>query len=189
MSYEFTHDWFSMRTNAWHEHVVPRLPHPCRWLEIGSHEGRSACWMLDEAMQPGDTITCVDTWGGPFDGYSSENPEARFDANLAGRAEKFRGRSHVFLARALAEHRLFDGIYIDGGHEGRTVLEDTVLAWRLLKVGSVIVWDDYEWRDPHPHRQHLPTPKPAIDAFLALYGQYLDVLHREWQVIAVKRGE
>jgi hypothetical protein len=84
---------------------------------------------------------------------------------------------------------MFDGVYIDGGHEGRTVLEDTVLAWRLLKVGAVIVWDDYEWRDPHPHRQHLPTPKPAIDAFLALYGQYLDVLHREWQVIAVKRGE
>lgn len=184
-NYDLTHDWWSMRVAAWREHVVPRLPRPFRWLEIGSFEGRSAVWMLDEVMQPGDTITCVDVWLSSFDGFSSDNPESRFDSNVAGRAEKHKCRSHDFLAKALATHRRFNGIYIDGDHLARVVLEDSVLAWRLLPVGGVIVWDDYEWRSlTKPDTQ---PPKPAIDAFLSMYP--VDVVHREWQVIGVKRGE
>ena len=185
MSYQFTHDWFSMRSPEWREHVVPRLPRPFRWLEIGSHEGMSACWMLDEVMQPGDTITCVDTWGGPFNSVQPGSYESRFDANVAGRAEKIKCRSHVFLARALAEQRMYDGVYIDGDHEARIVLEDSVLAWRLLRVGAVIVWDDYRWTSVNVS---VIPPQPAIDAFLSMYGN-AEVVHRDWQVIAVKRGE
>ena len=185
MTYELTHDWWSARVNAWREHVVPRLPRPFHWLEIGSFEGRSACWMLDEVMQQGDTITCVDIWLHAFDGFSSDCPEARFDRNVAGRAEKCKQRSHEFLSKALATHRRFDGIYIDGDHLARSVLEDSVLAWRLLPVGGVIVWDDYLWVSP-TKPDTLP-PKPAIDAFVSMYP--VEVVHREWQVIAVKRGE
>jgi predicted O-methyltransferase YrrM len=184
MSYDFTHDWFSMRTDPWREHVVPRLPRPFRWLEIGSHEGRSACWMLDEVMQPGDAITCVDVWGGPFDGYDAKGAESRFDTNVAGRAEKYKQRSHEFLARAIAEHRIYDGVYIDGDHHARIVLEDSVLAWRVLRVGGVVVWDDYRWQ-----RENVVPPAPAIDAFLDIYGSRAEVLYRDWQVIAVKKGE
>jgi len=61
-----------------------------------------------------------------------------------------------------------------------------VLAWRLLPVGGVIVWDDYPWQMPEGKR-HLMPPKPAIDAFLAMYP--VEVVHREWQIIGVKRGE
>jgi len=60
-----------------------------------------------------------------------------------------------------------------------------VLAWRLLPVGGVIVWDDYLWHSP-TKPDTLP-PKPAIDAFVSMYP--VEVVHREWQVIGVKRGE
>ena len=191
MSYEFTHDWFSMRTDPWREHVVPRLPRPFRWLEIGSHEGRSACWMLDEVMQPGDAITCVDAW--PASGDDVQVPsyldsEARFDRNLAGRAEKVKSRSFDFLVRALAEHRRFDGVYVDGDHEAKFAIEDIVLSWRLLTIGGVMVIDDYEWPMPEGKR-HLLPPRPAVDAFLAMYGSRLEVLHKAWQVIVCKRAE
>ena len=186
MSYEFTCDWFTMRCEPWREHVVPRLPRPFRWLEIGSYEGRSACWMLDEVMQPGDTITCVDPWE-QFAKIYSESAEARFDLNVAGRAEKHKMRSHQFLAKALAEGRRYDGIYVDGDHEARIALEDIVLSWRLLPVGGVMVIDDYEWPMP-TGKEHLLPPKPAVDAFLSIYGSRLRLLHKAWQVIVEKTG-
>lgn len=186
MTYVMSHDWFSMRVPPWREHVLPRLPRPFSWLEIGSYEGRSACWMLDDVMRDGDTITCVDLWLTSFDGYRADSAEARFDANTRGRVEKHKCASHEFLTLALAQGRRFDGVYIDGDHEARSVLEDSVLAWRLLKVGAVIVWDDYGWSQP-ASKKHLLPPKPAIDAFLDIYGRSLDVLHRGWQIIAVKK--
>lgn len=181
--YELTHDWWSMRANAWHEHVIPRLPRPFRWLELGSLEGRSAVWMLDQVMQKGDSLTCVDIWLHTFDGFSSEHAEDRFDRNIAGRAEKYKGKTHQFLVNALATNREFDGVYIDADHLARSVLEDSVLAWRLLPVGGIMVWDDYEWRSPM-NPDSLP-PKPAIDAFTAMYP--IDVVYRGWQVIGIKR--
>jgi predicted O-methyltransferase YrrM len=181
MNYDFTHDWFSGSAGSWRKHVVPRLPRPFRWLEIGSYEGRSACWMLDEVMQSGDKITCVDAWLYP-------DTEPRFDRNIAGRAEKVKSSSFDFLVRALAEHRRFDGVYVDGDHEAKFVIEDIVLSWRLLTVGGVMVIDDYEWPMPEGKR-HLLPPKPAVDAFLAIYGSRLEVLHKSWQVIVTKRAE
>ena len=183
MTYEFTNDWFSGLTGPWLEHVVPRLPRPFSWLEIGSHEGMSACWLLDNVVQPGDTLTCVDVWAGAFNGVKGEGAEARFDANVAGRVEKHKCRSHEFLARAVAAGRLFDGVYIDGDHHAHVVIEDSVLAWRVLRPGGVLVWDDYRWT-----RDGVVPPGPAIDAFVALYGERVEVLHRDWQVIVVKRG-
>jgi predicted O-methyltransferase YrrM len=191
MIYEFTHDWFTSNADSWRKHVVPRLPRPFRWLEIGSCEGRSACWMLDEVMQSGDKITCVDVW--PTSGDDVQVPsyldsEARFDRNVAGRAEKVRSQSFDFLVQALAEQRRFDGIYVDGDHEAKVAIEDIMLSWRLLNVGGVMVIDDYEWPMPEGNR-HLLPPKPAVDAFLAIYGSRLEVLHKAWQVIVTKRAE
>jgi predicted O-methyltransferase YrrM len=144
--------------------------------------------MLDEVMQPGDAITCVDVWGGAFDGYDCEGAEAKFDRNVAGRAEKVKSRSFDFLVRALAEHRRFDGVYVDGDHEAKFAIEDIVLSWRLLTIGGVMVIDDYEWPMPEGKR-HLLPPRPAVDAFLAMYGSRLEVLHKAWQVIVCKRAE
>ena len=36
----------------------------------------------------------------------------------------------------------YDIIYIDGSHEARDVLEDAVLAYRLLKIGGLLIFDD-----------------------------------------------
>ena len=43
---------------------------------------------------------------------------------------------------------LFDLIYIDGSHSAKDVLLDSLLAWRLLRPGGAMVWDDYEWALP-----------------------------------------
>lgn len=43
-----------------------------------------------------------------------------------------------------------------------------------------IAFDDYLWDDPQ-WNQH-GTPKPAIDAFLAIYREKLQLLETGWQV-------
>lgn len=39
----------------------------------------------------------------------------------------------------------FDLVYIDGSHLRLDVLSDASMAWRLLREGGVMVFDDYEW--------------------------------------------
>lgn len=174
----FTTDWFTPRIQEWQAHVLPNLPQNPRWLEIGSYEGRSACWMLDNVL--GIDVTCVDPFYGDY--------EKRFDENTAGRARKVKGRSLDFLANAVVERRTWDGVYIDGDHESKSVLEDLVLSWHCIPPGGVIVLDDYPWQCPPERAGQLP-PAPAIDACLSIYASRIAMLHKRWQVILRKVRE
>ena len=52
---QFTHDWLpESLSKRWREFVLPRLKHPLRWLELGSYEGRSACWVIDNVLEDED---------------------------------------------------------------------------------------------------------------------------------------
>ena len=176
---EFTADWLpAPLSDEWRRHVLPRLSHPLRWLELGSHEGRSACWVIDHALEPADTLVCVDIW-------PDARVETRFDANTAGRTVKVKGRTAEFLVRAAAAGERYDVVYVDADHEARSVLEDLVLSWLVLPVGGVLVLDGYRWQMP-PAKSHLLPPGPAIDAWLSIYGSRVEVLHKAWQVIGRK---
>lgn len=63
------------------------------------------------------------------------------------------------------EPRSFDLIYVDGNHEAEYVLEDAILAFRLLKPGGTIVFDDYGWAGE--------TAKDAIDSWARIHGPNL----------------
>ena len=180
--YEFTIDWVSNNVETWKKHLGEFRGKPAiRALEIGSYEGRSAIWFLEEILtHPSSRITCVDL-------FEIAEVEARFDHNLeasgeAFKVDKIKGDSQMVL-RQLGGQK-FDFIYIDGSHTARDVLLDAALSWGLLKEGGLVVFDDYrlllEW---HPWRR----PKMAIDAFLEVFGPYLDVVHHGYQVIVRKR--
>lgn len=64
-------------------------------------------------------------------------------------------------------------VYVDGSHLARHVLEDAVLSFPLLKPGGVLGFDDYLWGAGCEPRQ---TPRPAVDAFEAIYGPRLQLL-------------
>jgi hypothetical protein len=75
-------------------------------------------------------------------------------------------------------------IYIDGSHQAVDVLSDAVLSFPLLAIGGYMVFDDYEWRSRAPSHAR---PQIAIDAFLAVYSEELEMIHRGYQII-VARG-
>lgn len=64
-------------------------------------------------------------------------------------------------------------------------LEDAIVSFRLLKIGGLQIFDDYQFQPGalvHP-------PRPAIDAFLLLWSDCLDILHQDAQVIVRKTRE
>lgn len=65
---------------------------PINWLELGSFEGRSALWTVENMfLNPDSRVTCVDAWevgtAPPwpvFQGKTTYSAEPLFDSNVAG---------------------------------------------------------------------------------------------------------
>lgn len=188
-NYKFTTDWFSRFAPVWTE-LLKRFP-PSRILEIGSYEGRAACFLIQTcAADRQIELHCVDTWEGGVEHDSGAMPEVeqRFDGNVAlARAaarhpvdfHKHKSLSSAALVELLAQGRQesFDLIYVDGSHQAPDVLSDAVLSFMLLKPGGVLIFDDYLWSmDGAGKQDFYQLPKPAIDAFVNIYQRKLTVV-------------
>ena len=186
--YSFTADWFSHNIPVWTA-LIDEIPTVSKILEIGSYEGRSTVWLIDNAFKATGKgeVFCIDTWeGGPEQqGADMAAVEERFIRNLAiakAKAEAdisvqlFKGSSFDQLASLIAlGHGLsFDIIYVDGSHQCPDVLSDLVLSFQLCKVGGLIICDDYLWRPGnHGEENLLDQPKLAIDSFVNCYARKL----------------
>jgi predicted O-methyltransferase YrrM len=187
-TYTITQDWFSNHIPAW-EGILARIK-PRRVLEIGSYEGLSTTYIIEQCAAFGSLqIHCIDTWEGAVDlpPEAMAGVEARFDKNVKlaiNRAaapvslHKVKRRSSLVLsdytARGVAP---FDLIYIDGSHTAADVLVDAVLAFQLLRVGGVMIFDDYLWSmEPALSVDPLNMPKPAVDAFVSTFMRKVRVL-------------
>jgi predicted O-methyltransferase YrrM len=185
----FTADWSSSHFAIWASHLDKLRDRDVSVLEIGSWEGRSAIFFLE--FLPRCRITCIDTFtGGPEYAQLSDavvsSIEARFDSNLApygARVRKIKSRSLPALDQLAQENKTFDLIYIDGSHARDDVLVDSVLAWRLLAPNGLCIWDDYIWGATLPSAQR---PQHAIDTFLELHSNELEVRHSAAQIIVEK---
>ena len=207
VDYEFTVDWFSRFAPVWRELI--RRHNPSRFLEIGSYEGRSACFLVDEvaALRPIEVYS-IDTWGGGVghgDTVMSE-VEQRYDRNIQIARSRSKHPATVYKHKAHSADALtdllargnkeiFDLIYIDGSHQAPDVLTDCVLAFRLLKVGGVMICDDYLWIvDAEGNNANVGgeefynLPKPAIDAFMNIFQRKMRVMHQFplYQLYALK---
>jgi len=202
--YEFTADWFHWAPEVWMK-LAEFMPERQAFLEIGSYEGRSAVWIVENLMQDGGWIDCIDTWTGGEEHGDKDMAavEKRFDKNIEIVRDKyFAGGLHANnrrvyknkctsvhkLSRLLVEHRnrtpLFDFVYIDGSHIAKDVLTDACMAWPLLKSKGIMAFDDYLWGDP---RDILHRPKQAVDAFVDLNGEGLEIVHVGYQMIVRKK--
>jgi predicted O-methyltransferase YrrM len=191
--YQFTNDWFGPNIPVWRQIVDANKPQ--RILEIGSFEGRSTTWMIEACSANGPVeMVCIDTWGGGIEhqpGGFSEAPmaevEVRFRRNISiarslathpADVRACKDISSRALAGLIAENRpqLFDLVYVDGSHQAPDVLTDAVMAFQLLRVGGVMIFDDYLWSMDRPGTQDvLMMPKPAIDAFLNIFQRKTNI--------------
>lgn len=191
--YTFTQDWFSHNIPAW-EKLKEDLKHKHMFLEIGSFEGRATSWIVENMMEDGGEIVCVDTWEGGEDHAPQTMVGAldRFKANLEIMKEKFperkviayKGTAYKTLAMLIEKDAVFDFIYVDGSHTAWDVLTDACMAFGLLRSGGVMVFDDYMWGDP---KRVLHRPKHAVDAFTLMFAEFIDVLPAGYQLFIRKK--
>lgn len=180
----YTADYVTGFCQDWARALAPIAGRPgVRLLEIGSFEGRSAAWFLEHVLTDASSeLVCVDL-------FSRPGLEARFDhnvglANRYGQVRKLRGRSADVLATL--EPASFDAVYVDGGHDAATVLLDGLLAWRLLKPGGTLIFDDYLWE---PERPLSGRPQLAIDLFREAMAEVMESVQTGYQVIVRKRDD
>jgi len=214
----FTRDWFDTRIKKWEVWLAPfRGKKNLRFLEIGSFEGRSTRWLMENILTaPDSTIDCADLFC-PVNGFDDYYPT--FVANLAPFSERvnvLKGPSSETLKQLSGQ---YDFVYVDGSHTAYDTQSDAIMSWRHLKVGGMMIFDDYMWyptennvrpRKPHAivraairlsgqswrerlaHRKiaqfAADCPKPGIDGFLATVAGQFEVVGRGYQ-LAVRKTE
>jgi predicted O-methyltransferase YrrM len=172
----FTQDWFTHNIPNFEKCMfMAGLPRT-RFLEIGSYEGRSTCWLLSNLAIDGKMVS-ID----PFP--NMPEVEERFWNNVRevmGKRQLIQCKttSYLALSQLIQQEQEFDFIYIDGVHSPLGVLTDACMAWGLLRKNGVMLFDDYEYPQE-------PT-KIGIDAFLKGFeGQY-EIVLQNYQ-LAVKK--
>ncbi|MBW2422023.1 MAG: class I SAM-dependent methyltransferase [Deltaproteobacteria bacterium] len=181
--YQFSTDWTSPHAEGWARVLEEFKGKPnVHALEIGSWEGRSAIWFLENILTGSrSTMSCIDTfhWG--------RGVENRFDWNIkvSGKSRqviKLKGMSQEIL-RTL-EDGYYDFIYVDGCHRAACTLTDVVMSYYLLKPGGLMILDDYLYAE---HRPPVERPQMAIDAFLEAFGPHVELVEKSYQVVVRKK--
>ena len=158
---KFTNDWFTHNIPNF-EKCMEAIPEKKKFLEIGSYEGMSACWLLANGLEEGGRITCIDPF---YNGMRSV-----FELNVREATKKnqivsiMQMTSYQALAELIGRKQTYDFIYVDGVHSPLGVLTDASMSWGLLKQGGVMLFDDYQYP--------LEPTKVGIDAFLNSFDGY-----------------
>lgn len=189
--YVFSKDWFSNNIPRWQQYLKKLIKKgkdtPLLALEIGSFEGRSAVWTLENILvHPDSKIICIENFK-DVPSRKRHSTKQRFHHNTTA----FFG-DKVMLIEEEPRNALkspdilskkFDFIYIDASRHSKHVLEDAILSLPLLKIGGYIVFDDYTSSKEHDYS----CPKKGIDTFLDIFHDELKVENTSWQVIARKK--
>ena len=189
-NYKFTKIWFN--PSDLNEFLPLNTQEELHILEIGSFEGLSTLWFLENILQnPNSTITCIDPWTSysqdsqSFKSYSKTNAEWDFTTHYdtflynvkqSGVSNKViinQGFSHEILPKLITENKQYDIIFIDGNHVAPFVLTDSVLSWYLLKNEGIMIFDDYLW---DYQTGETISPKLAIDSFISNFKDYCNVI-------------
>jgi|688.fasta_scaffold557750_2 hypothetical protein len=156
------------------------------FLQVGAYTGDASTWLLNKyANHQNFHLTDVDTWG---QGDSVEMSALNF-ANIeklylqrtevfriAGRLQSVKATSDEFFQRNI---KVFDFIYIDGNHDPAQVIKDGINGFACLRLGGVLAFDDYLGAINLPINQR---PKMAIDFFMSLYSERIEVLESGYQL-------
>lgn len=196
-SLELSNDWFSGKAPPFWLSVIDEYGYKekeIEALEIGSWEGLSSHFILSSL--PKAHLTCVDTWEGADehkDGTAAtidvlNNIESTFDKNLTpyqDRLTKYKGTSYSFFEKNRGRS-VFDFIYVDGSHHCDDVIVDAVKCFEMLKVGGIMVFDDYFWRH-YPNA--IDNPAAAINLFLRLKKGTFKIIRMYYQIIIQKQAD
>jgi hypothetical protein len=157
------------------------------YLEIGSFEGRSSVFVLEELVNSQGIF--VD----PFQTYDEMEESAnvtdmeKIYSNFKHNLSYFKNRStHIRKVSSdffLENNSYFDLIYIDGSHFGEDVYLDAVNAFNSLNDGGFIIFDDLFWIW---FEEIIDNPLGGIAKFLIEQSNNIKLIYTSNQLIIKK---
>jgi len=205
-NYKITHDWCSIKNLNYDFQIDTNQE--IHILEIGSFEGLSAIWFIDNFLKnEKSTITCIDPWENysqdtdSFNSYFKEDNQWNFkdmkikemflhniiESGKSNQVKIIQGFSHEKLPLIICDKNKFDIIFIDGNHTAPFVLTDMVMSWYLLKEGGYMILDDYNWGTWDPNLSETLHPKTSVDSFINIFKDYLTETYSEYIKIIQKK--
>jgi predicted O-methyltransferase YrrM len=182
----------TVRGPRWIEWLGHLRGTPCKGMELGTFQGSSAEWFLDNICTHKDSfLYCVDTFEGSDEHHLhgidvSQNYEIAQERLARFPNKDFKvSMSHKHMLFELgADHGNFDFLYVDADHSARGCLRDAVIGFELLKVGGIMIFDDYQWT---ALPKEIDRPKMAVDAFMNCYAKEMELLPGRGYQVALKK--
>jgi hypothetical protein len=178
-------NWFVGQQYNFENHLLHLQGKPnLRFLQIGVFTGDASIWLCENILTDRTSwLYDVDTWAGSDE---REHEQIDFDKVFEFYEDRIGALKSTIRLRMTSDDYFagnntvrFDFIYIDGDHTSHQVAKDADSAWKLLKHGGIMAFDDYLWgKDITPES----TPRPAIDRFLAKYTGEYELLSQDYQV-------
>lgn len=175
--YTFTTNWFdfSELKHNLKNHVSTSEVN--NFLEIGSFEGSSACFISDNFLDTeGSTLVCVD----PFDTSDSTSPVySNIKQVFINNISKSKNWNKIRLRQMFSDDffkkntNLFSFIYIDGSHLLEDIKSDFNNSLKIIKPNGIIWMDDYA------------SSESVTNLIYSLYNENrntLEIIHKGYQV-------
>jgi hypothetical protein len=166
------------------------LGRPGRLFEIGTHRGAGVCNFraMDSELEIHSlNILPEDLLRTPAVMASEIIPREEIGCYARERGISFTqhyGDSRCFDWEDMGEQGRFDIVFIDGSHQGYTVVADTLNALRILEPGGLLIWHDYKVID-----------EPGREVFAALndldeheFGGEIRYIEGTWLAYALGPG-
>lgn len=146
--FKYTNRWFDRNINISMKMLTNILANkPIRILEVGTHEGKSAIWMLENLCKHKDArLTSIDS-------YTKDDPDVKpdtyenfcYNIDLCTEKEKFNqiiGDKKDVMSKLIEENKAYDLIYLDTTTDMESVFIDIINADKLLVQHGILLLDD-----------------------------------------------
>jgi predicted O-methyltransferase YrrM len=182
IQYRLANNWFDIFN------VNDYKDKPINYLEIGTFYGANLLSVANTYCLHSDSkLYCIDPWEDYKDYPEYKNEQETIYKSFMNNVENSGIKNKIIINRGYSnnvipnlEDNFFDIIYIDGNHEPDYVLEDAVLSFRKLKIGGIMIFDDYGWGGPD-------LTKRGIDGFLSGYHKKITFLgEKDTQIFVIK---
>lgn len=172
-SYRLANYWFQF---------IPRENRPINYLEIGTFYGANLFSVADTyAKHPDSKLYAIDPWIDYQDYPEYKDKQQDIYSTFLRNLDRSPHKSKINVIRGFSNEQIpklnddfFDIIYIDGNHEPEYILEDAVLAFRKLKRGGYLIFDDYNWVDENEPDKENHNTRNGIDGFVCAYRNKID---------------
>ena len=141
-------NWFGRTFREFSALTLPYAGKPIVYCEIGCWMADSCFWMME------NVLTHEDSWGYGIDPYPDDFKRGSNESVkeiAAERMSKFTNWTWIY-AKSQDALRCWDSsksgykidlLYLDGSHLAHDVVMDWCFAWPHLKLGSLVIFDDY----------------------------------------------